>query len=272
MEFSSRWSVRRSHSTAAAGFASSGFESAARQAHEDRAKEAQVMTSDGYGQFCPVSMAAEIVCSRWTLLVLRELCLGASRFNELRRGVPRMSPALLSSRLKALEAAGVVQRLAGEGGAAEYRLTQAGAELRPVIEAIGVWGQKWVTTEATLKHIDGDLLMWDIRRNIDTRPLPRRRTNIQFSFPDWPRAQKDYWLVVEPDGEIDLCKVDPGFEVDLYVSTDLRTLAEIWLGYLKIGRARDEGRLALTGERAIEASLEAWLKLSLFAKVPKEVA
>src|SRR5690348_2877245 len=140
------------------------------------------MSDGSYNQFCPVSMAAEIVCSRWTLLVLRELLLGSTRFNELRRGVPSMSPALLSKRLKELEAAGIVARVAmkREHGAYEYRLTEAGWELRPIIEAIGIWGHRWVTAEATLKQLDANLLMWDIRRNINTDPMPPRRCTIQF--------------------------------------------------------------------------------------------
>ena len=132
------------------------------------------MSDGSYSQFCPVSMAAEIICSRWTLLVLRELVLGSTRFNELRRGLPSMSPALLSKRLKDLEAAGIVTRVAveREPSVLEYRLTEAGRELRPIIEAIGVWGHRWVTTEATLKNLDANLLMWDIRRNINTDPMP----------------------------------------------------------------------------------------------------
>ncbi|MDE1935659.1 helix-turn-helix domain-containing protein [Bradyrhizobium sp.] len=232
------------------------------------------MSDSGYSQFCPVSMAAEIICSRWTLLVLRELVQGSSRFNELRRGVPSMSPALLSKRLKDLEAAGIVRRTAAERepGVHEYRLTPAGEELRPIIEAVGVWGHRWVTTEATLKNLDANLLMWDIRRNINTDPMPHRRNVIQFIFKDRPPAERNYWLIVEPRNEVDLCVVDPGFDVDLYVSTDLRTMTEIWLGYASAGLASDDGRLVVTGNRDLAADLRAWLKLSMFAKVEKKVA
>lgn len=232
------------------------------------------MSDSGYSQFCPVSMAAEIICSRWTLLVLRELVQGSSRFNELRRGVPSMSPALLSKRLKDLEAAGIVRRIAAdrEPGVHEYRLTPAGEELRPIIEAVGVWGHRWVTTEATLKNLDANLLMWDIRRNINTDPMPPRRNVIQFIFKDRPPAERNYWLIVEPRNEVDLCLVDPGFDVDLYVSTDLRTMTEIWLGYAAAGLASDDGRLVVTGNRDLAADLRAWLKLSMFAKVEKKVA
>jgi DNA-binding HxlR family transcriptional regulator len=232
------------------------------------------MSDSRYSQFCPVSMAAEIICSRWTLLVLRELVLGSTRFNELRRGLPSMSPALLSKRLKDLEAAGIVMRAAAEheSGILEYRLTEAGEELRPVIEAIGVWGHRWVTTEATLKNLDANLLMWDIRRNINTDPMPRRRNTIQFIFNDRPASERNYWLVVEPGNDVDLCLVDPGFDVDLYVSTDLRTMTEIWLGYTAVGPVSDDGRLLLTGDRHLAADLRSWLKLSVFAKVEKKVA
>jgi DNA-binding HxlR family transcriptional regulator len=232
------------------------------------------MSDGSYNQFCPVSMAAEIICSRWTLLVLRELVLGSTRFNELRRGLPSMSPALLSKRLKELEAAGIVMRVAAarDPGVFEYRLTEAGRELRAIIEAIGVWGHRWVATEATLKNLDANLLMWDIRRNIDTDPVPPRRTIIQFIFNDRPPSERNYWLILEPGKNVDLCVVDPGFDVDLYVSTDLRTMTEIWLGYAAIDRVSEDGRLVLTGNSSLAAELRTWLKLSVFAKVEKKVA
>jgi len=232
------------------------------------------MSDAGYSQFCPVSMAAEIVCSRWTLLVLRELVMGSTRFNELRRGLATMSPALLSKRLKDLEAAGIVMRVAAEREPSilEYRLTDAGRELRPIIEAIGVWGHRWVSTEATLKNLDANLLMWDIRRNINTEPTPNRRNTIEFIFSDRLPPERHYWLVLEPGREIDLCVVDPGFDVDLYVSTDLRTMTEIWLGYTAISAACGEARLVLTGNSELAASLRAWLKLSVFANMEKKVA
>jgi DNA-binding HxlR family transcriptional regulator len=232
------------------------------------------MADSGYNQFCPVSMAAEIVCSRWTLLVLRELVLGSTRFNELRRGVPNMSPALLSKRLKELEAAGIVMRVPAEreSGAHDYLLTEAGTELRPVIEAIGVWGHRWVTTEATLKNLDANLLMWDIRRNINADPMPPRRNIIQFIFPDRPISERNYWLIVEPHKDVDLCLIDPGFDVDLYVSIDLRSMTEIWLGYRSVEQLQADGRLVLTGSSKLAAALGTWLKRSVFANFEKKVA
>lgn len=232
------------------------------------------MPENSYNQFCPVAMAAEILGSRWTLVLLRELVAGSTRFNELRRGVPRMSPALLSKRLKDLEAAGIVtrSRVSGEPDVSEYRLTEAGRDLKPVIEAVGEWGQRWIESEASLENLDPNLLMWDIRRNIDPAPMPRDRNTIQFIFVDLPQARRNWWLVVEPTKGVDLCSVDPGFDVDLYLSTDVRTMTEIWMGYTTFGRAKENEKLVITGNRQLATSVATWLTLSQFAKVEKLVA
>ena len=227
------------------------------------------MTDGGYNQFCPVAMAAEVLGARWTLLLLRELVSGSTRFNDLRRGVPRMSPALLSKRLKELESAGTVSRapVSGEPGLHEYRLTDAGRELKPVIEAISCWGQRWIDLEASLEKLDPNLLMCDMRRNINPTPMPPARSTIQVIFTDLPQTRRNWWLVVEPDREVDLCSVDPGFDVDLYLSRDLRTMTEIWMGYTAIDRAKEKGKLLITGDRQLEADIGSWMSLSPFARV-----
>lgn len=232
------------------------------------------MSDVSYHQFCPVAMAAEILCPRWTLLLLRELVAGSKRFNELRRGVPRMSPALLSKRLKDLEAAGVVARtdVRKEPGVFEYELTDAGRDLEAVIEAIGIWGQRWIETEATLKNLDANLLMWDMRRNINPTPLPPRRSVIQIIFSELSAQQRNWWLIVDHVCRIDLCSVDPGFDVDLYLATDLRTMTEVWMGYTTVTHARESGKLVITGNRQLETNLESWLSLSRFARTRKLVA
>ncbi|KAA9005667.1 winged helix-turn-helix transcriptional regulator [Histidinibacterium aquaticum] len=229
------------------------------------------MTNASYQQFCPVAMAAEVLCTRWTVVLLRELVAGSTRFNELRRGVPRMSPALLSKRLRELEAAGVVERerLADRPEVAAYRLTPAGRDLQPVIEAIGIWGQKWVETEPSLENLDPELLMWDMRRNLDTRPVPSRRVVIEFIYPELPRSQRKWWLIVEPDRTVDLCHVDPGFDVDLYATVDLRTMTEIWMGLRSVADAVDRDALLLVGSRELTRSMQTWLGLSPFARQEK---
>jgi DNA-binding HxlR family transcriptional regulator len=227
------------------------------------------MTQGSYKQFCPVAMAAEILCTRWTVVLLRELINGSSRFNDLRRGVPRMSPALLSQRLKELEDAGILVRkpVRGEPSVLEYHLTKAGRELEPIVEAFGVWGQRWVDKEISLQHLDAQLLMWDMRRNIKPDPMPEQRSVVQFQYPDQPAALRSWWLVVEPGAGVDLCSVDPGHDVDLYVASDLRTMTAIWMGYESLRAATTARRVQLTGDRQLAASIHQWLGLSPLAKV-----
>lgn len=229
------------------------------------------MTEHNYRQFCPVAMAAEVLCSRWTVVVLREFFAGSTRFNQLRRGVPRMSPGLLSQRLKSLEAAGILRRApsADDPGVLEYHLTESGRELAPLVETFGVWGQRWVTTELSLQHLDASLLMWDMRRNLVPTPMPAGRSVIQFRYPELRSTERSWWLIVKPGEEVDLCSVDPGFEVDLYVTSDLRTMTAIWMGLDTVRVAQAAQRLILTGDRALAGNMQTWLGLSPFAKERK---
>lgn len=229
------------------------------------------MMQRSYKQFCPVAMAAEVLCSRWTVLILRELVAGTTRFNDLRRGLPRMSPALLSQRLKELEAAGIVRRDASrqDQSISEYQLTPAGRELEEVVMAFGVWGQRWISTELTLEQLDAQLLMWDMRRHLDPQPLPPRRSVIQFTFPEEPAKSRSWWVLVDPAGEVDLCSVEPGFDVDLYVRVDLRTLTAIWMGLDTVRGALASQRMIATGDRQLADKMQMWLGLSPFAKTQK---
>jgi DNA-binding HxlR family transcriptional regulator len=220
----------------------------------------------GYGQFCPVAMAAEIVCNRWTVLVLRELLCGTTRFNDLRRGVPRMSPSLLSKRLKELEVAGLISVTpAGQPGVMDYRPTQAGEDLREVIMSLGFWGQRWVESSLSLKNLDPSLLMWDMRRHLRPEPLPPRRCTINFIYPELSGDRRSWWLVVD-DATVDLCLTDPGYDVDLYVTCPLRTMTAVWMGMATLEREVASGGIELSGDKAIARSMQQWLGLSPFAK------
>ena len=229
------------------------------------------MTQGSYRQFCPVAMAAEILCTRWTVLVLRELLAGSKRFNDLRRGVPRMSPALLSRRLKELEAVGIIARIASadEPGATEYQVTPAGHELAPIVEAFGVWGTRWIDSKVSLQHLDVMLLMWDMRRGLDPTPMPPRRSVIAFIISDVPPAQRNHWIIVDPEEGVDLCWLDPGYDVDLYVSVDLRSMTAIWMGLDTVQAAVASKRMVLTGSKELARNMQAWLGLSPFAKAQR---
>ena len=152
----------------------------------------------------------------------------------------------------------------------EYRLTEAGRDLRPVVEAMGFWGQKWVEARLSLKNLDPSLLMWDMRRNLNPDPLPDGRTLIQFLYHDLPASKRSWWLIVEKQGDVDLCWYDPGFDVDLYVSTDLRTMTSIWMGLTTVNKERD--KISLTGDLDVAGKMQTWLGLSPFATMPKRAA
>jgi DNA-binding HxlR family transcriptional regulator len=220
----------------------------------------------GYGQFCPVAKAMELRDERWTMLVLRELLEGGRTFNALRRGLPRMSPALLSTRLRSLTRAGVIDRHE-DGGHVSYALTPAGRELRPIVEAIGRWGVRWIP-ELGDEDLDPHLLMWDIHRRIDLDAVPPGRTVLRFTFRDVPGSGRDWWVVIKPDG-VDLCDFDPGGQVAATVDTDLRTLTQVWRGDDRWPAALRSGRLRLEAPVPVRRAIPHWLKLSPFAAVQR---
>lgn len=206
------------------------------------------------------------------MLVVRELLSGSTRFNDLRRGVPRMSPTLLSKRLKELKEAGVIaEHATDQPGVAEYKLTKAGEDLREVVMSVGVWGQRWVESSLSLKNLDPSLLMWDMRRNLAPTSLPDRKCNVHFVYPELSTGRKLWWLVIE-GREVDLCSVDPGYEVDLYVRASLRSMTAVWMGVSTLKAEVEAGNIALTGDKAIERSMHEWLGLSPFAKEKSRIA
>lgn len=223
----------------------------------------------GYGQYCPISVAAEVMAERWTPLVLRGLFCGATRFNDIQGSVPRMSSALLSRRLKELEYAGIVERRpAGQGRGSEYALTKAGQELFPVLDQMGSWAQKWLRREITSnKNLDPDVLMWELRRAAlkAERRVEKRRV-AQFQLDGVPVANRFYWLVFEPE-DVDVCVRNPGYDVDIWIKSSMRTLIEVWLGHVTLSGALEAGQITLDGSREEIAAFRDWFCLSHFATV-----
>ncbi len=219
-----------------------------------------------YRQFCPVAKAMELLDERWTLLVVRELLVGSEHFNELRRGVPRMSPTLLSKRLQQLARAGVVERVA-DGADVRYRLTEAGRELRPVVEALGAWGTRWIG-ELGEADLDPQLLMWDMHRRVDHDAVPAGRTVVQFRFPELASGSREWWLVIL-DGDADVCDQDPGFPVAVTVTSSLRSLVEVWLGDLGWPAALRSGAVRVEGPPALRRAVPRWFALATFASIPR---
>ncbi len=219
----------------------------------------------GYGQFCPIAKASEVLGERWTNLVIRELIAGSESFNDLRRGLPLMSPSLLSARLKSLERAGVVRRETTHGGP-RYSLTEAGEELRPIIMQLGVWGHRWARSDLSKDDLDPSLLMWDIHRNLDAGFFTDGRTVLLFEFSDYTSKYRRWWLVVK-DGDVDVCLKDPGHEVSLHILTDLKTLTGVWMGDMSLGRALRSGLITVTGATDLKRKISTWLGTNYFADV-----
>lgn len=224
---------------------------------------------DGYGQYCPVAKAAELIDRRWTLLVLRELGAGSTRFNDLHRGVPRMSRTQLSTRLRQLGDAGLVVRREREDGPA-YELTEAGAAFRPVIEALGEWGIRWIDS-LTDEDFDPAFLLWDVHRRVDLEAVPEGRTVIGISFRDLEPSVRDWWLVVTPDG-VDVCEEDPGYGTDVLIDAQVRAFVHVWRGDVEWQRAVRDERIRVTGAEWLRRELPNWLQLSYFSGVERHGA
>jgi len=225
------------------------------------------MSNAGYNQFCPVAKACEVLEPRWTMLLLSEMWSGSTRFNEIRRGVPGMSPTLMSKRLREMETRGLVTRQADRGtGEIHYHTTKIAAELEPIVHALGEWAHRNIDAEVTLEHLDARLLMWNMRRKIDVSAMPpARRTVIQFIYPELARDEQNYWLIVKPGAPVDLCSTDPGYDVDLYVTAELKALTAAWIGLSSLRAEIAAERISLIGHRQLAATIEGWMVRSSFA-------
>ena len=214
-----------------------------------------------YGQFCPVAMAAEVLCERWMPLVLRELMYGSSRFNDIARGVPLMSRGLLTERLRELERVGIIRN-----GADGYRLTDAGDALRPLVEQMGLWAQHWRTGVLADEALDDKLLMWSLRRSLRLPPDIGRRVVLRFDFHGLPRGarvlRRSWWLLAQAPGEVEICVKDPGYETDVVVAADLRAFTEVVLGRRPLSAALREGCVKLLGAPPLVRALRQWLPLN----------
>lgn len=209
-------------------------------------------------------MAAEIFARRWTPLIVRELLVGSTRFNDLRRGMPTITASVLSRRLDELAMAGIVEQRQDESGM-QYVLTPAGEELRPVVEQLGVWGRRWLPTEYREDDLDPRLLVWDIHRNLQLDQV-RRRTVIELHFRDASPQRRAYWLLVTPQ-DAEVCLTHPGGDIDLHLSSDVRTLTNVWMGNTTWAAALRAGTLKLIGPSDLRRDFPGWLKLNVFAAV-----
>ena len=220
-----------------------------------------------YGQFCPIAKATEIIGEKWTLLIIRELLMGGSRFNELQRGLSLISPTILSRRLDSLAEHGLVvkKKIPGQRGH-EYFPTESCQALLPVIRSLGDWGMVWARSNLTEKDYDVELLMLYLKRSIEPEKLPGRETVIRFNFTDI--EQYPEWWLVSRGNEIDLCVKDPGKDVDVYFTTSVKTMADIWMGDNSYRHAIREGTLKVVGDKTLTRNITDWMKNSVFTDLP----
>lgn len=220
-----------------------------------------------YLQFCPVAKASELLSEKWTILIIRELLMGGSRFNDLQRGLAAISPTILTKRLNELAEHGLIVRkkIQGQRGY-EYFLTPRGKELAPIIQQIGEWGMRWTRGQIADAELDIELLMLYLERSIDPEKLPGNNTILCFNFTDLSELNK-WWLIVS-DTTIDVCTVDPGKEVDIWFNTDLRSMIDVWMGNTSYKTAIRDKKLQLIGPIALTANVTEWMANSLFADIP----
>jgi DNA-binding HxlR family transcriptional regulator len=220
----------------------------------------------GYGQFCPVAKATELIGEKWTLLVLRELLLGTTRFNDFQLAMSPMSPTLLTKRLRHLEKCGIIirKKLSNQNGY-EYRLTAAGKQLSPLIEVLAVWGMRWARGQLTDDELDVEFLMREVQRRLQTEHLPDGQTVICLMFDELTK-HKTWWLLVDGDA-VDLCTEDPGKEVDLYIKSSVRTMVEVWEGDLDIRMALRGGLIKALGLRRLIRTMPDWFGVCLYKEV-----
>lgn len=219
-----------------------------------------------YGQFCPIAKATEILGEKWTLLIVRELLMGGRRYSELQRGLSQISPTMLSKRLDSLEQYGLVlkKKIPNQKGY-EYYPTRSCSELLPIIQSLGEWGMRWAKSNLTERDYDVGLLMLYLQRSINPENLVGDETVIRFKFTDISDFP-DWWMVVQGK-EIDLCVNDPGKDVDIWFTTTVKTMVDVWMGWSSYRRAMAEDDLKIVGPRAMVNNVGAWMEDSIYADI-----
>lgn len=216
----------------------------------------------GYGQYCPLALAAELLCQRWTILVISRLVDGFTQFNEIHRGVPLISPSMLSQRLSELEAEGIVRKKKLKKGYS-YHVTEAGQALTGIIDSMAIWGQQWAR-DNVMEDLDLAFLAWSMHLRVDKEAFPAGRTVVEFDFTETPKESWRFWLVNTHE-EVEMCLKHPGYETDLLVTSDLRVFVEAWRGFRSLEEEISARRIKLTGPRNLKEAFPNWLLLSALA-------
>lgn len=221
-----------------------------------------------YQQFCPIALTSEILCNRWTPLILRAFFCGAHKFSDIQKSAPHMSSAILTSRLKQLEHSGIIERSVNENKSIQYQLTPSGKALFPILDQMGNWAQDWLRRDIVAEeNLDPDVLFWELRQlTILQKRHPDNRRVARFVLSGVPQKKRCYWMVFEPN-DTEVCMKDPGHEIDLTVSAHIQTLVEIWLGHISLSDAQQSGKVSFDGATSEIAAFADWFMLSYFSRV-----
>jgi DNA-binding HxlR family transcriptional regulator len=222
----------------------------------------------GYGQFCPIAKAAEIVAEKWSIIIIREILAGSRTFNALRKGIPLISPTLLSRRLVELEDAHIIKKLETGKRKPKYHYLpdSAAIDLGPILMQLGDWGNKWAVSDLRKEDYDPRLLMWDISRGIEHSEFDdQNKYVVRFDFQGTPRGISRWWLVISRE-EVDVCLKDPGHEVNLYVKSHIKLMTEVWMGWVDLPKARRDGLIQFDGLNSDVKNFSKWFKLNVFAR------
>ena len=222
-----------------------------------------------YGQYCPLSLATEILGERWTNLIIFALCDGSRRFNELQRALPRISASTLTQRLRSLEESRVISKQKSiKGDAVEYQLTDSGEDFVPIIKSMAQWGQRWAR-DLEVEDLDPRHLIWSVHLRMNLEAMPSGRTTIQFEFTDVRQIDRFYWIVVN-ESKVDVCLKHPGYEPDVCVASDLHRFIDSWRGFRSLEQEVKSGRIKVTGAPEMRNAFTGWLLLSGVAHVVRQ--
>ena len=221
------------------------------------------MGDNDYGHYCPIAVGSEVLADRWTPLILREMVIGSTRYNDIARGLPGISRSLLSKRLKHLERHGIVERWPVPGRSSpEYRLTAAGQGLGDVVLGLGRWAVEWLYDVIDEEDVDAVTLMWWMHRFVDPSEVPGPRLVIQFDHTAPQRAS--FWIVIEGGGA-SVCQAHPGFESDAVVTASTSTLARVFMGTSSWAAAIRREELTIEGPLPLQRNIPRWFQSSPFA-------
>ena len=227
-----------------------------------------------YGQFCPVARALEILGDRWTLLIIRDMLLGTTQFNDLERGLPGISRALLSARLRQLQQAGVIEKRLNSSGrkTTEYQLTQSGKDLQDVLGTLMNWGGTWAFGDPTPEELDPILLMWWLRKRVQVNTLPDRQIVVQFDLHGGQlgNARRSAWLLLTI-ADVTLCLTDPGFEVDVLVTADLAAFYKLWWALISYQEALSAYAFSVEGTPSMIRAFPNWFGWNAAAPAHSDV-